>query len=481
MKKKIIKLTCFLFIFILLILHFHKIFSFKYGDGIYGLTTFYEQEENSIDLICFGSSHIFQNVNTEILWDEYGIAAFDLCGSIQPLWNTYYYMKEALKTQTPKLMILDMYSAVRDDEYSDYSRIIKNNYGLKLSMDKINSIKISAPQEMWIHYFLEYPTYHSRYSEITRADFIPHSGAAKKYWKGYSSNFNTTQLNKPGVHSVSEITALTPKNNEYLLKIIDLSKEHNIPLLLIVAPYQIDSEGQKKFNYIAQLAAEHNVPFINYNLQYDDIGLDFNMDFADTHHLNYRGNAKFTRYLASYLKAHYEIPDRRNEANYQSYDLMAADCRQRIYNQELKEIPDIGTYLLKLQNENYLTIYTISGDYKNLENYIDIKNELALFGINLDQAESDSTWVFQNNELLFSSGNEKIYNWYIDVGNTDYLAVEPSETEGSSPSVFLNSTKYIAVDKGLNLVVYDTLTDTLVEAAGFPISGNRLSYEKHKK
>lgn len=142
-----------MFIFILLVIQFHKIFSFKYGDGIYGLTTFYKQDENSIDLLCFGSSHIFENVNTGILWNEYGIAAFDLCGSIQPLWNTYYYMKEALKTQAPKIMILDLYSAVLDDEYSDSSRIIKNNYGLKLSADKINSVKISAPQDMWTDYF----------------------------------------------------------------------------------------------------------------------------------------------------------------------------------------------------------------------------------------------------------------------------------------------------------------------------------------
>ena len=464
----------------ILLIQFQKIFSFKYGDGIYGLTTFYDQDENTIDLMCFGSSHIFENVNTGILWDEYGIAAFDLCGSIQPLWNTYYYMKEALKTQSPKVMIVDLYCAVRDDEYSDTSRIIKNNYGLKLSSDKIDSIQISAPQETWIDYFLEYPTYHSRYSELTKADFIPYSGATKEYWKGFSSNFNTKQFTKPEIDSITDTMVLTSKNEEYLLKIISLSKESNVPLLLIVSPYQLNAENQKKFNYIAQLAAEHDVPFVNYNLKCDDIGLDFNTDFADIHHLNYRGNIKFTRYLASYLKANYEIPDRRGDTNYQSYNLMAADCKQKIYNQELKGIPDIGTYLINSQTENYLIIYTISGDYKTLENYIDVKNELALFGINLDEVESDSTWVFQNNELLFSSGNEKIYNWYTEVGDIDCLAVESPETEGNNPDVYLNSTRYVAVEQGLNLLIYDTLTETLVESVGFPISGNRLSYEKHK-
>ena len=58
--------------------------------------------------------------------------------------------------------------------------------------------------------------------------------------------------------------------------------------------------------------------------------------------------------------------------------------------------------------------------------------------------------------------------------------MESPETEGNNPDVYLNSTRYVAVEQGLNLLIYDTLTETLVESVGFPISGNRLSYEKHK-
>lgn len=46
------------------------------------------------------------------------------------------------------------------------AELSKNNYGLKFSEDKINSVKVSAPKEKWIEYLLEYPTYHSRYGEI---------------------------------------------------------------------------------------------------------------------------------------------------------------------------------------------------------------------------------------------------------------------------------------------------------------------------
>lgn len=309
MKK--VRLICFIMVFVLLLLSFQKVFSFKYGDGIYPLKLFYEAKENSIDVICFGSSHIFENVNTGTLWDEYGIASFDLCGSIQPLWNTYYYMKEALKTQQPKVMVVDVFGTLQTEEYTDHSRIIKNNYGFKFSMDKVNSVKISSAKENWTEYLLEYPTYHSRYKELYSGDFKEYQGIAnEKYWKGFGMNTATeAQTKAENVQNVMEVGEIAPKAEKYLRKIIELSKEEKIPLVLVVAPYVLHEGHQKIYNRVAQIADKEGVPFLNFNFYYDEMGLDFSVDFADNDHLNYRGNIKFTRYLADYLKEKYDIPD----------------------------------------------------------------------------------------------------------------------------------------------------------------------------
>lgn len=102
-----------------------NVFSFKYGDGIYGMEKFYEQEEGTVDVLILGPSLAFADINTATLWSEYGISAFHLGGSIQPMWNTYYYMKEALKYQRPKVMILEASVTNMMSDYSDQSRIIK--------------------------------------------------------------------------------------------------------------------------------------------------------------------------------------------------------------------------------------------------------------------------------------------------------------------------------------------------------------------
>ncbi|MBQ9234490.1 MAG: hypothetical protein IJ167_10735, partial [Lachnospiraceae bacterium] len=91
--------------------------------------------------------------------------------------------------------------------------------------------------------------------------------------------------------------------------------------------------------------------------------------FADANHLNYKGNPKFTKYLGAWIKDNYDIPDHRDEEAYSDYDVMAKDCRMKIYNKELRDINDIGTWLEKAQCEDYLLVYSVCGNYKNMENY----------------------------------------------------------------------------------------------------------------
>ena len=87
MKKTLIKVVGFFLVLVLALNYINSIFSFKYGDGIYGLKKYYELEKNTVDVLVLGSSHAFENVNTGTLWENYGIASFDLCGSMQPMWN----------------------------------------------------------------------------------------------------------------------------------------------------------------------------------------------------------------------------------------------------------------------------------------------------------------------------------------------------------------------------------------------------------
>ncbi|MDD6305400.1 MAG: hypothetical protein PUA75_00390, partial [Clostridiales bacterium] len=164
------------------------LFRLKATDGCYPMQMFYKQEKNTIDVLCLGSSHTYTNINPAVLWDEYGIASYDLAGSNQPFWNSYYYFKEALKYQTPELVVLDVYRAIETQDYQDDARTAMNTFGLRYSKDWLENLKVSLfPTETYVDYLLRYPIYHSRYQELKERDFKPYNGDAnRENYKGFN-------------------------------------------------------------------------------------------------------------------------------------------------------------------------------------------------------------------------------------------------------------------------------------------------------
>ncbi len=341
-RKKWIRLLAFLLLCSVLFIRLFQVFRLKAVDGTYQLQMFYEEEPQTIDVICFGSSHMYENINTQTLWDEFGIADFNLGGSIQPMWNTYFYMKEALKTQRPRVMVLDVYTAIREEAYSPYPRAMKNTFGMKPSRDKIEAIRVSyLHRNVWdvVDYLLEFPALHDRYSEISEGDFknLPRDYDANEKgvfpdedWKGFYLNMACVPQELPEMKEPEEPPAIKKKAEYYFRKIIALCKEENVPLLLLVSPYPVSLGALEKYAMLEEIAKEEDVPFLNCNEYYDEIGLDFSADYADDEHLNDTGSAKYSAFLGQYLKDHYDIPDRRGDERYASWDRMAAWYRNEI-------------------------------------------------------------------------------------------------------------------------------------------------------
>lgn len=84
------------------------------------------------------------NLDASVLWSEYGIASYCPWGSIQPFWNSYYSLIEALKTQNPKVVVLDVYAATMQFEYSDDARQATNTVGMRFSANKISAVQASG-------------------------------------------------------------------------------------------------------------------------------------------------------------------------------------------------------------------------------------------------------------------------------------------------------------------------------------------------
>ncbi|MBO6015965.1 MAG: hypothetical protein J6P60_05195, partial [Lachnospiraceae bacterium] len=165
--KKWCKALGFLVLLGLVLSQLNQILSFKYDDGILQMEQFYKQEPGSVDVLVLGSSHAFVDIDPAVLYERRGIAAYDLCASMQSTWHTYYDLKEALKYQTPKLIVLDVYRIVENFDYSKESKLIKSVCGMRPSPDKLAAIRAGLSEEQQRDaylYFLEFPLFHGRYT-----------------------------------------------------------------------------------------------------------------------------------------------------------------------------------------------------------------------------------------------------------------------------------------------------------------------------
>lgn len=469
MKIKCVKVVSFICILIAALYMFNAIFCFKYGDGIYSIKKFYEQKKYTVDVLVLGSSHAFEDVNTAVLWQQYGIASYDMCGSMQPMWNSYFYLKEALKTQQPKVVVLEAYMTTFQENYSDDSRIIKNTFGMKWSKNKFEAISVSVPKERRKEFLLEYAQYHSRYPEITKEDFLKNQGNNFfTNWKGFGCNTDTVEFEKPDITDVIDRAPMTEKSEEYYRKIIELAQSNDIPISIVVSPYPgITEQQQKIYNYASDIAAEYSVAFINYNLYVDDIGLNYSEDFADQDHLNYKGNQKYSSVLGDYLIQNYTLKDRRDDEEYMSWENGSQYMMDFIDNQYLKnttDISEIGNYLL---DDQYSYIISFDGTcttsdsnvrpiVENVEGLDENVNGIYV----VESGKVTKKVVGDDSELYFTFDKHDVI-------------LKRNEVDGTmSNSVCFDNAYYKKVGNGINVIVYSKTIGEIVDTFAFDMDSN---------
>lgn len=312
--KAAVKTVYFLLILALVLGWVNAVLALKSFDGLHPMQQLYEQKENSVDLLVLGSSHAFVNIDSGTLWEEYGISAYDLAGGAQPFWNTYYFLKEALKTQSPKLIVMDAFTAVLTVEYNDNGRAVSNTFGMKWSWDKVEAIKLSAPPDKQSSFLLGYCQYHTRFRELTREDFLEDKGDSAKYanWKGSYVSTGVSPFQWPAYVQTEDRSPMTAKTEEWYRKTIELAQSSGVPLLIVVTPYPaVTAEHQAIYNTAADIAGEYGVPFVNFNQNFGALELDPATDYFDGHHMNVWGSQKFTKQLGNLLTERYDLPDHR--------------------------------------------------------------------------------------------------------------------------------------------------------------------------
>ncbi len=325
MSRKILRVVAFLLVLVLCYAAVDNVLKIKVYD-MRSLITLQQMDEGTLDVVFVGSSHIGRNVDNQQLWAEHGITSYDLWAGMQPVWNSYYYLKEALNYQTPKLAVVDVFLCGTALDYSTKVVAMKNITTMPFGLNKINAAFASF--ERWqdaVEALWGMPYYHYRYDELTADDLAGRYGWDDEIIPTvHQTNDWVYPLNFPDYASITDTLALTEKNETYLRKIIDLCKAKNIPLLLLVAPFEATEEECMRFNTVQQIAQEEGVPCLNYLHVWDEEGIDPLSHFYDVGHFNETGIRRFTASLGNYLAENYDLPDHRTDPFHPWYGITDA-------------------------------------------------------------------------------------------------------------------------------------------------------------
>lgn len=301
--KRTVAVMVFLAIFFSLFSLCDRILSRKETEGWWNVTAkidgFYNSPKNEYDVMFFGSSNTYCSFNPLVIWEKTGVKSYVFATQQQPIWATYYYMKDAFKRQSPDVAVFDVLMLSKNDEYYDDGVNYTFCDNMPFSIDKVKLAFASAPKGGRLGLLMRFVKYHSRWSELTKEDFEYRKKNMSDYSKGF---YMLTSVNDKAVHTnlknVTETVPISEKNGEYLYKIIELCKEKNVRLLLVKAPSNATEKDKKYYNTVQKIAEENGLDFVDYNLCYEEIGLDMAEDFFDERHLNIYGAEKFSRYFA---------------------------------------------------------------------------------------------------------------------------------------------------------------------------------------
>ena len=299
----------------------------KHDFGICPIINLYYQEDDTVDVLVLGTSCGYAGVNTNVLWEEYGIAAYNLCTAEQPYWISYYYLEEALKTQQPRLILLDAKASIYQDDYSKRGRTILATYGIRSFDTRMKAIAACVADEDFAGFALAFPELHSYYQKVETKNFAypPDNSGRGTDWKGYIEMDVTEQHQRPSLVWTDIKKPLNARQQEYFEKTLALAKEHGIPVMLVGFPNPDYANDHMYYNSLWNVAAQYGVEGMNYNDPDLRVRLAYSSDFADWQHLNVKGSVTFSRRLGSDLKQMYELPDRRGEVAYATWQQCSDD------------------------------------------------------------------------------------------------------------------------------------------------------------
>ena len=457
MKKTIqFLIKCLLLILIacMLMTYFSIVLRPKYNEAPDDTTNktegFYALEKNSLDVLFLGSSHSYYAFNPAVLWKKTGAYSYVFAGECQPFSQTYYYLKQALNTQTPQVIVLDVFGLLDSAKACQTDGIYKkNSEGLRNEIYRAQSLKEISDQSLKLDYLFDLRLYHSRWNEMTLDDFKSpfekHFNPFFGWTMGYPESDKKIERD---IYQQTETVKPDKTNLQYLDKIIELCKKNDLPLLLVKTPFYVTQHEYNLLQSIKQYVQGKGLQFIDFNDLYEEMNFHFDQD-GDIWHTNIRGSTKLMNKLIGILEQEYHLSTAKTN-KIESYETALDQLYNDTMEKLLQSVDDIYNYFDYIQKSGF----TFAVSYQGTEGYSSIdeyeNTMLNDAGIQFDfikDKNKDFIMVTKNDQILFYEEGKELNKEYVE--NSTHISF-------SNNGITVNNKQETNNESGLKIVIIDT-------------------------
>lgn len=282
---------------------------------------FYLEKDNSIDVVFIGASEAYSDFAPGYAYDNYGFTSYLYATQSSSILTCKYQLKEVLKTQKPKLIVIELNSAV----YGSDVRVVKEanvrHYidNIPLSTDKLEFVHNYAPTDEW-EYMFPIIKYHEVWKNIPEntglmgtiiADRLRGSNflkGIKNETKVYSPKQKPMNESLKNKNTKAPLTKLSETTLRDLLSFCRQNKLDNVVFARF--PHAVVKKTVSRFsrsNTVADIVSEYGYDYLNFEKNYAQAGINLTKDFFNMDHLNIYGQRKFTDFFSKLLTQRYGI------------------------------------------------------------------------------------------------------------------------------------------------------------------------------
>ena len=315
MKKRIVAGVLFLAALLALVLRASYVTPPEQREFGGGWNMYLREPGDSIDLLFLGSSMTYCDVVPADIYAKTGLTAYVMAGPEQTPCLTYYYLREAFKTQSPSAVFLEL-TGVMFERYMSYT---KANVGRMpyWSLNRLRATLEGAEPEQRAGLFFPLYNYHDRFTDPSSL-FRRRADERLDPLAGFTLMSGSEPQSKRGAREFDLSEADLENNLKYLSLIEELCAARGAELVLFQAPSCAYLSGADLERILSAVAEDTSFWDFSASPLYERTGLDAETDYYDYLHTNAAGARKFSAALADVISERLELtPCAHDEALWQ--------------------------------------------------------------------------------------------------------------------------------------------------------------------